>query len=146
MKNKTKSIFDWLKEITWNKSPVEEFTDYDWEKNFNSYLIHRYISMNPYYTEIANYLQQFHPDRKREIYSAYRELIPKQKVYLKYIKGKKNITNKEIIEQISSHFECSFKEAEEYLQIFSRKEIESILTQRGIEEKEIKKWLKNHPK
>ncbi len=41
-KNKTKSIFCWLDEITLHKSSAEEFTDKDWE-NFNSYMVHRFI-------------------------------------------------------------------------------------------------------
>lgn len=43
-----RTIFDWLKEITQYKSPWGSFSDED-KESFNSYMIHRYISMyEPY--------------------------------------------------------------------------------------------------
>ena len=55
-KDKIRNIFDWLNHITLYKTPSIEFTDNDWE-NFNSYMVHRFISMNQYYVEIADYAQ-----------------------------------------------------------------------------------------
>ena len=82
LKNKTNNIFDWLKEITEHKTPAEEFTDKDWSI-FNSWLIHRFISMNLYYVELANYAQSLMPHNKKEIYNFYKEMIPKGKSYFK---------------------------------------------------------------
>ena len=87
LKNKTKNIFDWLNEITLHKSSAEEFTDKDWD-NFNSYMVHRFISMNLYYVELANYAQSLMPHNKKEIYNFYKEMIPEGKSYFKYIKSK----------------------------------------------------------
>ena len=82
-----KNIFDWLKQINYIKSPVESFTDKDWEV-WNSYMIHRFISMNPNYIEIVNYVQDFPPQEKKMIYSIYKEFIPKNNKWNKYIKSK----------------------------------------------------------
>ena len=87
MKDRTKNIFDWLNEITLYKTAAQEFTDKDWE-NFNSYMVHRFISMNMYYTEIANIAQSLMPNNKKEIYNFYKEMIPRRKTYFKYIKSR----------------------------------------------------------
>ena len=81
--NKTDfSLFDWLNEITLNKSPWSNFSE-EQIKTFNSYLIHRYLSMSPDYIELANYVQRIPYENKQQIYSIYREMIPKRKVFLK---------------------------------------------------------------
>ena len=53
-----KNIFDWLKAINTTKPPVESFTDKDWEV-WNSYMIHRFLSMNPDYLEIVKLCSRF---------------------------------------------------------------------------------------
>ena len=50
-------------------------------------MIHRYVSMNMDYIDIVNYVQKINPQNKKQIYTIYREMIPKKKVYLKYVKN-----------------------------------------------------------
>ena len=69
--DKIKNIFDWLQHITLYKTPSLEFTDNDWEK-FNSYMVHRFVSMHVYYVEIADYAQSMLPTMKKQIYNFYR--------------------------------------------------------------------------
>ena len=141
LKDKTKNIFDWLQHITLYKTPASEFTDNDWE-NFNSYMVHRFISMSPYYVEVADYAQGLMPNNKKEIYNFYKEMIPKRKVWLKYIKTKNKSYNKELINLIKEYFEVSETEASSYINILDKKGITSILRKMGVEEKESKKLLK----
>ena len=136
-----KNIFDWLKCINTTKPPVESFSDKDWEV-WNSYMIHRFISMNPDYLEIVNYVQDFPPQEKRMIYSIYREFIPKNNKWSKYVKSKVKQPNKDLVEHIKGYFECSSKEAKEYINILATPEIGRILTNRGLNKKEIKPLLK----
>jgi len=136
-----KNIFDWLKAINSTKPPVESFSDKDWEV-WNSYMVHRFISMNPDYIEIVNYVQEFPPQEKRMIYSIYKEFIPKNNKWNKYIKSKTKQPNKDLVNHIKDYFECSSKEAKEYINILAAPEINRILTNRGLEKKEIKTLLK----
>tara|TARA_Y100000034_G_scaffold2750_1_gene3341 strand:+ start:121 stop:540 length:420 start_codon:yes stop_codon:yes gene_type:complete len=138
---KTKNIFDWLNEITLHKSPSEEFTDKDWE-NFNSYMVHRFISMNLYYTELADLAQSLMPNNKKEIYNFYKEMIPKRKSYFKYIKSKNKQPNKELVEKISSYFKIGSSEASTYINILNKKDLTNILNEMGVDDKEKKKILK----
>ena len=142
MKNpKTKNIFDWLQHITLYKTPAKEFADKDWD-NFNSYMVHRFISMSPYYVEVADYAQGLMPNNKKEIYNFYKEMIPKRKVWLQYIKSKNKPYNKELVKLIKEYFEVGEAEASSYINILDKNETISILRKMGIEEKESKKLLK----
>lgn len=138
---KTKNIFCWLNEITLHKSPSEEFTDKDWD-NFNSYMVHRFISMNLYYTELANYAQSLMPNNKKEIYNFYKEMLPRRKAFFKYVKTKTKSPNKELVEKITSYFEIGSSEASTYIDLMSRNDMTDILKEMGVEDKEIKKLLK----
>ena len=141
MKDKTKNIFDWLQHITLYKTPASEFTDNDWE-NFNSYMIHRFISMSPYYVEITDYAQSMLPTMKKEIYNFYREMIPKRKIWLQYIKTKNKQVNKELVEKIAEYYEVVTSDARSYINLMEDKEIFIILGEMGLDSKEVKKLLK----
>jgi hypothetical protein len=133
-----KNIFDWLKAINTTKPPVESFTDKDWEV-WNSYMVHRFLSMDRSLIEIVNDIQEILPTDKNKIYSIYKEFIPKNTKWNKYIKSKIKQPNKDLINHIKDYFECSSKEAKEYLGIISKVEINNILASKGLDKKEIKK-------
>ena len=135
-----KNIFDWLKEINYKKSPSESFTDKDWEV-WNSYMIHRFISMNPEFVEIANHVQEIPPQEKNMIYNIYKEYIPKNTKWNKYIKSRVKQANKDLVEHLKTYFNVSSREILYYLKILDNKEISIILSKMGIEEKLIKQLL-----
>tara|TARA_R100001440_G_scaffold65075_3_gene85829 strand:+ start:306 stop:740 length:435 start_codon:yes stop_codon:yes gene_type:complete len=139
--DKIKNIFDWLHHITLYKTPASEFTDNDWE-NFNSYMVHRFISMSPYYVEVADYAQSMLPTMKKEIYNFYKEMIPKRKVWLQYIKSKTKNINKDLIEDIAKYYEVGTADATSYITVMTKEEISIILGEMGKDNKEIKKLLK----
>ena len=136
-----KTIFDFIKEINTNKSPVDSFTDSDWEV-WNSYMIHRFLSQNEDFLELVNEVQSFPPQNKQQIYSIYVEYIPKNKKWSKYIKSKVKERNKDLIDHLKDHFQVSTREVKEYLTLLDNQYIVRILTNRGLEEKEVKKLLK----
>jgi hypothetical protein len=53
-------LWDWLNEITIKKSPVSQFSEEDWE-SWNSYMVHRFMSMGQNNIEVANIAQRMHP-------------------------------------------------------------------------------------
>lgn len=136
-----KNIFDWLNEVTLIKRPIEDIPEESWEK-WNSYMMHRYLSMYVGYVEIVNYVQKLNPQSKKQIYSIYRQLIPKKKIWLKYIKNQNKSQKQELIEYISRYFECGLAEANHYIHIIPPEEIKSILSEMGVNDKEIKKIYK----
>ena len=141
-KDKIKNIFDWLQHITLYKTPAEDFSDNDWEK-FNAYMIHKFISVNLYYVEIAEYAQSLMPTMKKQIYNFYREMIPKKKVWLKYVKSQTKTVNKDLIECIANYYEVGKSDALSYITVMTKEEIPVILGEMGYNKKEIKNLLKN---
>jgi hypothetical protein len=136
-----KNVFDWLKEINSTKSHPDTFTNQDWDI-WNSYMVHRFLSMNPDYIELVNEVQALPPSNKKQIYSIYREYIPKNNKWSKYVKSSSKEFDKDLILQLKKHFNVSIREIKDYLKILDKKEIQSILNKQGLEEKEIKKLLK----
>ena len=79
---------------------------------------------------------------KKQIYTVYRELVPKRKVFLRYIKSKKKEDWGEIIKFVSEYFMCSLKEAKNYIPLLGKEGIGNLLSEIGTDEKEKKKMLK----
>ena len=136
-----KNIFQWLNELTLSKPQANTFSEDDWE-TFNAYMVHRFISMYQGYVEIANIAQRFHPTDKKGIYNFYREMLPRKKMFLKYIKSKIKSNPKEIKEYISKYYQCSLDEANEYIILLGKEGVNNIFTKMGIEDKEKKSLTK----
>jgi len=134
-------LFGWLREITQYKSDLSKFTEEDW-KTFQPYMIHRYLSMNPEYIELVNYIQKFSNSTKPQIYTMYKNLIPKKQVYLKWVGKKKKSSNTQLVEKLSHYFLVSKRETEDYLDILHKSDVKSILISMGEDDKNIKKLLK----
>jgi len=134
-------LWDWLDEITVRKSPSSQFTDEDWD-SWNSYMVHRFISMGQKNIEIANIAQRMHPTDKVGIYNFYCNMIPKKKVWNKYIKSNIKNKNKELLNIIATYFECGYHEANHYIDIIGKEEVKNILLSMGTEKKIITQLLK----
>lgn len=135
------TLFDWLKQINNIKSPSDSFSDDDWEQ-FNAYMVHRFISMDRNLLELANYAQKFNPQDKKQIYEFYKEYIPSNKRFNKYIKAKSNTPSNDLLQILAEHYEASTKEVKDYIKLLDKQTIVSILSQRGYEDKQIKKLIK----
>ena len=135
------NIFGWLDEITVKKSHPNSFSEASWDK-WNSYMIHRYVSMNMGYIDIVNYVQKTNPQSKKQIYTIYREMIPRKKLWLKYIKNEKQRNYKELAEYIAEYLDCGLGEADHYVDILKKEGCKDILFRMGVEDKEVNKLIK----
>jgi hypothetical protein len=140
-KKHIKDLWGWLNEITLYKTPVESISEESWDK-WNSYIIHRYVSMNINYVELVNYVQTLPYENKQQIYTIYKEMIPKNKVFLKYIKSRVKKQPVTLVEYVAKHFECGLGEAEEYIDILRDHGTRKVLYDMGMDEKEVEKLLK----
>ena len=136
-----KNIFEWLEHLTYKKSSYNSFEEKSWE-NFNAYMVHRFVSMYEGYIDIANIAQRFHPTDKRGIYNFYCEMLPKKKMFLRYIKSKIKLSPKEVKQYISNYYKCSLDEANEYITLLDKSDIKIIFDKLGVEIKEQKQLLK----
>jgi hypothetical protein len=135
------TIFDWLQEVTYNKTSWNSFSN-EQKKTFEPYMINRLLSMNKDYLELINYIQMIPIADKEKYYKIYCGLVPKKKIWNKYIKSSSNSKNKELINYMTLYFECSNKEVSEYLDLLSKEQIKDILYSFGIDDKKIKELLK----
>lgn len=119
------TIFDHIKNITTNKGP------YLGDEGWNNWMINRFLSMDPDYCEVVNIVQKNTWQMKGEnLYNLYKDLIPKQYKYLKYIKASKKVDYKpEEVEAVQVYFEVSKKEAKEYINLLPKTELEIITSQ-----------------
>ena len=134
------TLFDFLNQITYIKGDWDEFTEED-KKSWNNYMIHRFLSMYEPYIEIVNTAQKYQFEDKH-LYNFYKSVIPKKKMFLKYIKSKAKQVNKDLVNTFIKHFELSSREAKEYLPLLHQEDIIMLLQQRGFEDKQIKQLLK----
>ena len=135
------TLFDWLKEITTNKTSWENFSEKDRE-SFNTFMINRYLSMNIDYIEIVNFVQKIPLTEKEKYYTLYCQMIPKKNVFLKYIKSNKKTKPPEVVEDVAKYYECSLGEADHYIDIIREPGVRNILWQMGIDQKEQDKLVK----
>ena len=140
-KKQIKDLWGWLNEITLYKTPTENISDDSWNC-WNSWLVNKYVSMDIRYIELANYVQTIPYDNKQQLYQIYREMIPKSKVFLKYLKSRTKKKPATLIEYVAKHFECGLGEAEEYIDILRDHGTRKVLYDMGMDEKEVEKLLK----
>jgi hypothetical protein len=119
------NIFDHLKNITTEKG------DFLGDEGWNNRLINRWLSFEESYCDAVNTVQKNTWQMKGEyLYNLYRDLIPKKKVFLKYIKATNPKKYKDIeVESVQKYFEISKKEAKEYIDMLPESEIEFIVQQ-----------------
>lgn len=122
------TFWDHLNNITYDKGP------YLGDDNWNIYMINRYLSMDPDYCELINVMQKnlrFNSQIPNEVmYNAYRNIIPKRKVYLKYIKSENKKKYDEIqLKSVATYFEISQRDAKDYIDLMDKKDIKDIVQQ-----------------
>jgi len=141
--NQVKTLFDHIKSITQIQDPKywKKLSDAD-KRTWSTFMINRFLSMNPEWIQLISELDpytignQLNPELVYDIYSS---ILPKSKIFLKYIKGKnEHKFNKKLIELIKNHFECSNKESIDYLLLMDKSDIENIISLYGYTDKEIR--------
>jgi len=117
------NIFTILNYITWDKKPWDTLTEE--EKNcVQPFMIHRYVSMKEEYIEVANAIQKYNLAPK-SVYEFYSEMIPKRKVFLKYIKGSKKWDVSKL-EFLSQYLECSQRETKDFIDLVDKEDIAEL--------------------
>ena len=133
--------FDFLK-LVHNKSIKWESLNEDEQKAYNTFIINKALSFNSNYLDIVNKIQHYTPTPK-ESFKYLQSMTSDKFRYNKWIKGQKiKSFNPHLIAIVSTHLECSSKQAEDYLNILEKKEVKLMLKQIGLQEGDIKKLMK----
>ena len=133
--------FDFLKKVHDKKLKWEDLTE-DQQKVYNTFIINKALSFNSNYLDIVNRIQHHTPSPK-ESFKYLQSMTSDRFKYNKWIKGQKTKShNPNLIAIVSTHLECSTKQAEDYLNILEKKEVKMMLKQIGVQENDIKKLMK----
>ena len=89
----SKNIFQHIANVTHLKVDPDTYTESDW-KSYNPYMMNRWLSMYKHYTGIIDSTQKYYSLSKKLHYKMLSNLLPKQKVFIRYIKGKKVASSK----------------------------------------------------
>ena len=142
---KKKSLFDHIKEITSVQNPNywDEISEED-KKTWSNYMTHRFLSMKTDWIEVVNEFQKYNL-KPKELYKLYINVLPKGRHWLKYIKGKDNMSYPSwLINVVVNHEKISKKEAREYIDMLmltegGMLELGELSRKWGVEESKIKK-------
>ena len=138
------TIFDLIGGVTDKKREWKKWSETD-QKKFSPFIVNRWLSMRMELTELVNELQTYTIGllRPQETYRLYYELLPNNKSFAKYIKGKsEDKFDKDLIAQLAEHYQVSKSEAGDYADLLDKVALERIITMYGYSDAEKMKMLK----
>ena len=138
------TIFDFIGGVTDKKREWKKWSETD-QKKFSPFIVNRWLSMRMELTELVNELQTYTIGllRPQETYRLYYELLPTNKSFAKYIKGKsEDKFDKDLIAQLAEHYQVSKSEAGDYADLLDKVALDRIITMYGYSDVEKKKMLK----
>jgi len=125
VKPKRLSIFDILNAATVGKLDLD-FNDEEVKKAYDQYMINRWLSMDESLIFLAEMLTTSHHLTDEDHYNMVKAALPQEKFYFKYMKRKKDLTEKEK-RYIAHNFEIGLKDAEDYINQMDDDEIKAVL-------------------
>jgi len=138
------TIFDLIGGLTDKKREWKKWSETD-QKKFSPFIVNRWLSMRMELTELINELQTYTIGllRPQETYRLYHELLPTNKSFAKYIKGKsEDKFDKDLIAQLAEHYQVSKSEAADYADLMDKITLDRIITMYGYSDAEKKRMLK----
>ena len=143
---KRKTLFEHIAQITTVSDPnYYESLSEDDKKTYSVFMIHRFLSMNPEWIETVNEMQKYSQQLKQVgTHKVYDEIIPKRKIFLKYVKpSTEKKYNQQVLDILKRHFELGEAHIKEYYDIYmksseSKEAMLDIVRLYGLQEKEYK--------
>jgi hypothetical protein len=131
-KEKAKNyLFDILNDIKLHKKGnLLDIPEY--ERAFDKFMIMRFLSMNDDICEIINYVNDFQDIlSKKQLYKLLIEIVPVTRSYDAYIKSDKEEVQ-ESATLVATYYECSIKEANEYIKLMGEDWVVVLKSRFGI--------------
>jgi len=146
MKIKRGTMLWWVNQVLYDKEPWDSFSEHE-RKSFSPYMINRFLSMEITYIDLVSYFQKFAVGQlnSKSVYEFYCDVLPKKRLYNKYIKSKNEDRYESwVIDIFCKYFEIGKSDIYDYLTILysseiGKQEVIRILEKHGIDKKEINK-------
>jgi hypothetical protein len=125
-KKKSTALFDVITDIKLYKTgTLLDIEGSEHESEYNNYIAMRFLSMNENLCPLINKVNHFQDVfGKKDMYKLLIELVPETKSFDGFIRSSTNRADYE--EEIAQYYECSLKEAREYVDIMGLEWAEQI--------------------
>ncbi|MFW6272629.1 MAG: DNA polymerase clamp loader subunit A [bacterium] len=117
-------LFDYLNALTLKDKEVN-FDNPEDRNEYKPYIINRFVSMSEVFIPVVNEINRYEIPKEAH-YTYLDSIIPKRKQYFKYIKASKDLTLEEK-KYVAMYFEVGLKDAERYIKILSKDQIDEII-------------------
>ncbi len=144
----SKTIFEFISDVFEKKTPWNSLSETD-KKSYNSYMMNRWISMNPDYIDFINMIQPYTIGvlAPRESYKLLQGILPQSKLFVKYIKAESTNSkdfNDNLISFIANKMQWSEYQTVQHLSFIMKMEngnecIKEFVCTYGYDEKSLKK-------
>jgi hypothetical protein len=135
-------IFELISSVTDNKTSWDALGE-SAHKDWNSYIINRFLSMNFHLTESVNDFQMYSPMMadKRMYHTFLRHVLPEKRLYFKYMKSTNRIEiSSEFVDILRNHYQCGRRAIYELIEVMSHvgfDEIISVISLYGLQPEKI---------
>lgn len=119
------NVFDFLNSINYTKKNILE-EDILLEKQYVPFIVNKYLSYFPDTLMHSNQMNKLSFISKKDQYEYFINAIRKRKRYSKWKRKEDNLQKEISLKNIMEYFECSYKRAEEYLNILNNDQIQAI--------------------
>ena len=119
------TIFDYLNSFT--KAVPLDLSDENISKDYDIYMINRWLSNIEIYIEVVNELNKSKGLSKKAHYDACYSFMPKRFVKFSYPSSKKNIDFEKIKKYISKYYQISLKQAGKYISCLTEDQVNKIV-------------------
>ena len=141
---KAKTLFNLIDDITINKIKWDDQSDVD-KRTFSPFMTNRCLSMDDDLLELIAECQCLTESLSpKEFYNFYLDLLPKKKLWNKYIKSKAEKDRPKLVDFISIELSVSRREAQSYIEMLmsdpqTYMELSEWVKGHGYTDKELKK-------
>ena len=119
------NVFDFLNSINYTKKNILE-EDILLEKQYVPFIVNKYLSYFPDTLMHSNQMNKLSFISKKDQYEYFINAIRKRKRYSKWKRKEDNLQKEISLKNIMEYFKCSYKRAEEYLNILNNHQIQAI--------------------
>jgi len=131
---------EWVNHFTVYKTPWDKFTP-DEQKTYLPFIINIWLAQDPNLIEVVNQVQRQQVPN-RDHYNFYLKFLPKKRLNYRWIKAKKKIYGKDVVERIAAFYSEGYAQILDSIPLLSEQQIIKILEQTGLNNKSIKQLLK----
>lgn len=131
---------EWIDHLTIKKTPWNSHSDED-KKTYLPFIMNLWLGMEPSLIEAISDIQKYQVPNK-DHYSIYLQILPKKKLFFRWIKAKKKEYPKDVILMLSDYYKCSAREINDSIELLDKTDVIRILQSRGMTDKTIKTIMK----